>query len=48
MTPWYDNCWIKVSGSSVQAIEQKLMRYIERVGWSIVVAIIVVIALYYR
>jgi membrane protein YqaA with SNARE-associated domain len=30
------------------AIEQKLMRYIERVGWSIVVAIIVVIALYYR
>ena len=30
------------------AIEHKMMRYIERVGWSIVVAMIVMIALYYR
>ncbi len=30
------------------AIEQKMMRYIERVGWSIVIAMIVMIALYYR
>ena len=28
-------------------IEQKMMRYIERVGWSIVAALIVMIALYY-
>jgi len=29
------------------AIEQKLIRYIERVGWSIVAALIIIIALYY-
>jgi len=29
------------------AIEQKLIRYIERVGWAIVVALIIIIALYY-